>query len=1036
MAEIKRKDIIDDDALTAPLVLADNFEKAYASIQKLIAAGKEAGVDVQAATNTKQLREETEKLTAAQVELAKIEKQIATLVAKDNDEYRKQQKTIADLNITLKQKVALGSQDATQVNKTNASIKTLGAALNANRVAYAGLRNEQARNSKEGQALLKIIQEQDKDFKELQATIGKNQDNVGNYEGALKSLKIELKAAKDAVVGIAKELGTESAEFQQATARAGALRNEIDDLEKASKAVSGSQFENLGTEIGVVGDKIKALDFKGASSALKSFTANAKNFSFKELASGAKDFGKSLGGLGNVLKTHPIIFIAAIIIALVVAIVKLKDNVKFLTIAFNAVANVVEDVIQGFKDFADAIGLTNFADKKRSEAFLARMDKERSALKARYEEEKALLAARGKSTLTAEAAEQRAIQDKTQRIINELEKQRKYEISVGYRITDDKIKQLDERLAAEKQTLHDAEAEERLVFERRRNELIKFKDDFIKLEQQRQAAARDLSKLSVEQQIAQLQRIVDAEGNSYETRAKAAGDLFAKQKDLNKKTLDDKLAGFAAEEANVRRNFEDAFLAAKEIQTIQLNAAAARKESITELQALEEAAATKQRDLLLQNLNFEASVQQEIINDEHATYDERIQAAIDYDAKSKDILDVSLKGKLITEKKYNDELFNLTQQTTDTLVKLTQERIQKLADAAQDNQSTGTDNELTQLEKSLAAQEITYKQYLERRNKIQETQNDNSLNIQLKYLEQQYKALQEKGISSTALEANIAAVELQIAENRNAKLVEGEQLLQQRIQELKNTAFAAAQQIVEDQFAADDERRQAESDAIAKHLEIDLMLAGDNEEAKVKLKQDAEVKQQKIRQEQAAADRKRALFEKATAAISILINTAKGVGQALGTYPPPVSFVLAAVTAALGAVQLATVLSKPIPQYAMGTDNHPGGLAVVGDGGGVELIKEPGKRPYLSPATPTLVDLKPGTQVLSNEEYLASLALNNIRTTDRPGTAADSQLGSIDEGIKEMNRNMRKQHGMSADAVRELARYEANKQMSLKEFYA
>lgn len=55
----------------------------------------------------------------------------------------------------------------------------------------------------------------------------------------------------------------------------------------------------------------------------------------------------------------------------------------------------------------------------------------------------------------------------------------------------------------------------------------------------------------------------------------------------------------------------------------------------------------------------------------------------------------------------------------------------------------------------------------------------------------------------------------------------------------------------------------------------------------------------------------------------------------------------------------------PIPQYAKGTKAHPGGAAIVGDGGMKELIMTPKGDTYMSPATDTLVDLPKGTQVLS-----------------------------------------------------------------------
>ncbi|WP_051590895.1 phage tail tape measure protein [Bacillus sp. UNC438CL73TsuS30] len=57
-----------------------------------------------------------------------------------------------------------------------------------------------------------------------------------------------------------------------------------------------------------------------------------------------------------------------------------------------------------------------------------------------------------------------------------------------------------------------------------------------------------------------------------------------------------------------------------------------------------------------------------------------------------------------------------------------------------------------------------------------------------------------------------------------------------------------------------------------------------------------------------------------------------------------------------------------VPQYAQGTDGHPGGLAVVGDGkgsnSGRELIQTPDGNKFLSPSSPTLINLPKGTQVL------------------------------------------------------------------------
>ncbi|WP_153732529.1 hypothetical protein [Sporosarcina obsidiansis] len=56
------------------------------------------------------------------------------------------------------------------------------------------------------------------------------------------------------------------------------------------------------------------------------------------------------------------------------------------------------------------------------------------------------------------------------------------------------------------------------------------------------------------------------------------------------------------------------------------------------------------------------------------------------------------------------------------------------------------------------------------------------------------------------------------------------------------------------------------------------------------------------------------------------------------------------------------------PGYALGTNFHPGGPAIVGDGGGPELIRYPNGKMTLSPSTDTMMNLPRGTEVLSHRK--------------------------------------------------------------------
>lgn len=98
-------------------------------------------------------------------------------------------------------------------------------------------------------------------------------------------------------------------------------------------------------------------------------------------------------------------------------------------------------------------------------------------------------------------------------------------------------------------------------------------------------------------------------------------------------------------------------------------------------------------------------------------------------------------------------------------------------------------------------------------------------------------------------------------------------------------------------------------------------------------------------EEQADAHKKELLLrqakrDKAQSIFSAILATAAGVAKAL-TLIPPVSFVMAGITAALGAAQVALIASQPLPELAEGglIRKRPGGLhAVVGEGNDDETV--------------------------------------------------------------------------------------------------
>lgn len=153
--------------------------------------------------------------------------------------------------------------------------------------------------------------------------------------------------------------------------------------------------------------------------------------------------------------------------------------------------------------------------------------------------------------------------------------------------------------------------------------------------------------------------------------------------------------------------------------------------------------------------------------------------------------------------------------------------------------------------------------------------------------------------------------------------------------------------------------------------------------------------------------------EKAIALANVAINTAVAIlkNTAQLGYLPAIPVNIA--TGILGALQAATILAQPLPQYAKGTDNHIGGLGIVGDGGRPEMVITPSGGIFKTPSVPTLVDMPKGTMVMP--DYAKALA--NMNAERLPKDASDNitifesvkQIKKIDESnklLKQLNRNI------------------------------
>lgn len=181
--------------------------------------------------------------------------------------------------------------------------------------------------------------------------------------------------------------------------------------------------------------------------------------------------------------------------------------------------------------------------------------------------------------------------------------------------------------------------------------------------------------------------------------------------------------------------------------------------------------------------------------------------------------------------------------------------------------------------------------------------------------------------------------------------------IQDGITSIMTDIYDARIKRVEEEQEANEKSGEEEIERIEKLAEKGAITTEEAEERKRVAEKKTAAKNKELEKKKEALQQKQAKWEKANAISQSIIATALAVSRALP------NMVLAALVGALGAAQLATIIAQPIPKYAKGIDNHPGGLAIVGDGGKHEAVVTD-RGAYITPNVPTLIDLPRRAKVI------------------------------------------------------------------------
>lgn len=368
---------------------------------------------------------------------------------------------------------------------------------------------------------------------------------------------------------------------------------------------------------------------------------------------------------------------------------------------------------------------------------------------------------------------------------------------------------------------------------------------------------------------------------------------------------------------------------------------------------------------------------------------------------------------LLIRQKEALEIEKITEQSAKTQLQIEEDRVKKMLKSIQEEadarsraisgkESTEYDYLAKDYKKGLMSEEV----YQSKKKAISDKYALIRFDEEQKMLEQQLNTFGLKEEEKNDIERRLADNRLEYEKWVNEQEIAAAEALAEKKKELLQDVFNFGQQLIEQRFQnqlnaleeeseANDEWSEREKERIDRLEEAGAISKEQADARKAVVDDQAAARENELENKRAEIRKKQAVFEKAIAVADIMRELASAIFkiQAEAAAAAAIPFVGAALAAAalsqipwitaMAGVQAATVLATPIPEYAQGTEDHPGGLAIVGDGGKSEMIIAGGKV-FRTPSTDTLVDLPPHSVVLPDfNAGMNTLKAPDIHMSDR-----------------------------------------------------
>lgn len=1028
----------------------DELAKANAKLQALYSdeAKKLAEIKVQQQEQNKALKDQAkealglsgayDKLTKEYNEAAKAAKDLAAQYGAGSKQAKEASARALELDARLK------AADA-NVGRFNKNVGNYSGALDVLKVALQDVSKKIDDNTKSGEQNVAVIEALQKEQGLLQSLIDTQSKGFANATG-------EIRNNQQAILLLSQVYGEDSAVVQELTAKTAHLADTVSDMKATIKAQASDThvFDGLiGAAQGLVGvysvaqgaaalfgDENKELQktfvkLQAVMTVLQGLQA-IQNVLQKESA--ARQLINI--GLQRVANIQTALQTAAESKSIVVRYAAIVAQ-KALNLAMSAaggpllaIIGIITLVVLSLKSFAAEAAIT----KKSLEQLTAEFDRDLKAL----QDYSDFVKRNGDeiiASMEAQFASERDIRiQRTKNTQEQLQAALELEKEYGYQVDQEQAK----LIRVLKKNADDRTDKEKEALEKQDELIQKFREQ----QKKRQDLAAQLRiqqsqnlKANTEEAIKAQQDEIEATKSGLQTRLQLQQSIAGDER----KTQKERVAALQ-ESARIQRQLINADadsrlltpgLTPSQIKSIEAQRTAAltqaRRESNKAIEDLNRSYAERERkarfDIIRTEIEDQIKADDIIVQNEKNGFDKRLDALYDGYQKRRDIViaqhDLDIQNDTLTaeeriaiEKKYISDINGLTvdyglqqqqlyQQNQDKV----NEIIEKGQQARQDQIAAGAAATNTELIKSLVSGQISLDDFNRQKDKAERDARIQSLKEEVNNATAKVIATKEGTAERYAAEKELREKTLALNEEYNAKEIDAITKLNDLKKELATESVETFNSLVNSQFDNEAKRVQQAMDDLDKQKDKDIEVANatiaNKEErelaiAKIEAKAQAQREQLEKRQKQIALDRAR--FEKASNIAQIISTTAIAVIKAFKDYSGPQAFPIAAAIGAIGALQLARAIAAPLPQFEHGTDDAPGGLAVVGEKRR-ELVITPDGKVMQTPAVPTVMNVPKHSIVLPD----ARAALESGLAVNRHGRLVQQDNGG---DIKEVGRKI------------------------------